>query len=162
MPNFLEQLVAEWYEYTGYFVRRNVNVGKRSKGGYISELDVVAFNPKSRHLVHVEPSMDAHSWEKREKRFRAKFDAGREFIPSLFPGLRLPDPEQIALLVFASDQQHSQVGGGKVVPIKDFMYKIRTDPDWGVALHSVATRVVPEQYVILRTLQFAANYWKPD
>ena len=25
--NFLEQLVAEWYEYQGYFVRRNVMVG---------------------------------------------------------------------------------------------------------------------------------------
>ena len=28
--NFLEQLVTEWYEYRGYFVRRNVPVGKRS------------------------------------------------------------------------------------------------------------------------------------
>ena len=29
MPgNYLEQLVAEWYEYQGYFVRRNVLVGK--------------------------------------------------------------------------------------------------------------------------------------
>ena len=32
--NFLEELVAEWYEYKGYFVRRNVRVGPRAKGGY--------------------------------------------------------------------------------------------------------------------------------
>ena len=40
--NFLEQLVAEFYEYKGYFVRRNILVGKRAKGGYECELDVVA------------------------------------------------------------------------------------------------------------------------
>jgi len=79
--NFLEQLVAEWYEYRGYFVRRNVPVGRRARGGYEAELDVVAFNPGTRHLVHLEPSMDAESWETRERRFRRKFDAGREHIP---------------------------------------------------------------------------------
>lgn len=61
MVNFLEQLVAEWYEFRGYFVRRNVRVGPLVKGGHESELDVVAFHPEKKRLVHVEPSMDAHS-----------------------------------------------------------------------------------------------------
>jgi len=43
--NHLEQLVTEWYEYRGYFVRRNVQVGPRLKGEYECELDVVAFHP---------------------------------------------------------------------------------------------------------------------
>lgn len=35
MPaNHLEQLVAEWYEYQGYFIWRNVRVGKKPQGGY--------------------------------------------------------------------------------------------------------------------------------
>lgn len=59
--NYLEQLVGEWYEYRGYFVRRNVLVGKRAKGGYDCELDVVAFHPAKHHLVQIEPSMDADS-----------------------------------------------------------------------------------------------------
>lgn len=75
--NHLEQLVAEWYEYRGYFVRRNVQVGPRTKGGYECELDVVAFHPAQNHLVHIEPSMDADSWTKREKRYAKKFSAGR-------------------------------------------------------------------------------------
>jgi hypothetical protein len=29
----------------------------------------------------------------------------------------------------------------------------------GLAARSVSNRAVPEQYVILRSLQFAANYW---
>ena len=35
--NYLERLLAEWYEYKGYFVRRNVMVGKRAKGGHECE-----------------------------------------------------------------------------------------------------------------------------
>lgn len=67
MVNFLEQMVAEWYEFRGYFVRRNVRVGPRPKGGHIAELDVVAYHPARKHLVHIEPSSDANSWEEREK-----------------------------------------------------------------------------------------------
>jgi len=156
MPNFLEQLVAEWYEFQGYFVRRNVNVGKRPNGGYASKLDVVAFNPSKRHLVHVEPSMDCHSWTKREKRFSAKFKAGREYIPTLFPSFPdLPKIEQIVVLVYGSDINHSKIGGGRLIFIKEFMNEIHKD----LAAREVRNAAVPEQYVILRGLQFAANYW---
>ncbi len=46
--NFLEQLVAEWYAYKGYFVRTNIKFGKRIRGGYEGEMDVVAFDPKEK------------------------------------------------------------------------------------------------------------------
>ena len=55
-----------------------VNVGKRPNGGYASELDIVAFNPDPPHLVHIEPSMDCDLWIIGEKRFAAKFEAGRK------------------------------------------------------------------------------------
>ena len=45
--NHLEQLVGEWYEYNGYFVRRNVRVEKRLKGGFEGELDVLLFTQKA-------------------------------------------------------------------------------------------------------------------
>ena len=110
--NFLEQLVAEWYEYRGYFVRRNVPVGRRTKGGYECELDIIAFDPVSQHLVHIEPSMDAESWEKRERSFRKKFDAGLKYIPSLFPGLDLPQKiEQISIFALASRVNHPTLAG---------------------------------------------------
>ena len=51
MPNnFLEELVAEWYEFQGYFIRRNIPVGKRPKGGYQSELDIVCFHLDKKEL----------------------------------------------------------------------------------------------------------------
>ena len=46
--NFLEQLIAEGYEYKGYFIRQNVLVGRRSRGGYEGELDIVASHPEKK------------------------------------------------------------------------------------------------------------------
>ena len=155
--NFLEQLVAEWYEYKGYFVRRNVPVGKRARGGHESELDVVAFNPALRHLVHVEPSLDAESWEKRERLFKKKFDAGRKYIPRLFDGFDLPDEvEQIAILVFASKSNHPTLGGGKVLLISDLMRQIMED----LGDTKLVSNLVPEHHTLLRTLQFVIEYRK--
>ena len=102
--NHLEQIVGEGYEYSGYFVRRNVLVGKRAKGGYEGELDVVAFHPASKHLVHIEPSLDADTWKRREERFARKFRLGRKYIPEMFSGVGIPvEIDQIALFVFASN-----------------------------------------------------------
>jgi hypothetical protein len=44
--NYLEQLLAEWYEFQGYFIRQNVYVGiANGRRGYECELDIVAFHP---------------------------------------------------------------------------------------------------------------------
>ena len=75
--NFLEELAAEWLEYKGYIVKRNERVGRRGAGGHEGELDVVAFNPKTKHLVHVETSSDADSWAERERRFSKRLGVTR-------------------------------------------------------------------------------------
>jgi hypothetical protein len=45
--NHLEALAAEWLNYNHYFVRSGVKVGKRARGGWDGELDVVAFHPSA-------------------------------------------------------------------------------------------------------------------
>ncbi len=153
--NYLEQLVAEWYEYQGYFVRRNVHVGPRVKGGYECELDVVAFHPGKKHLVQIEPSMDASSWAVREKRYQKKFDAGRKHIPKLFHGIDVPaHPEQIALFEYASSREHPTLAGGKVMLVSELLAEIAA----ALRLRKVASAAVPEQYTILRTIQFMCQY----
>jgi hypothetical protein len=154
--NFLEQLVAEWYEYQGYFIRRNVRVGKLPKGGYECELDIVAFHPETKHLLHIEPSTDADSWDKREKRYKKKFDAGRKYIPEMFPALLPPEvvPEQIALLVFAPRDADRPLGGGHVMHVSAFLESVITQ----FSKISMLKGQVPEQFTILRTLQFVAEY----
>lgn len=153
--NFLEQLLAEWYELQGYFIRKNVLVGKRPQGGYDCELDVVAFHPAKKHLVHLEASMDASSWEEREKRFKKKFDAGKKHIPLLFDGLDIPSNiDQIAVLVFASKQKRNTLAGGKLILGNELIKEIFE----GLQNRSIYSQTIPEQFPILRAFQFVAQY----
>ena len=155
--NHLEQLVAEWHEYRGYFVRRNIHVGKRIGGGYECELDVVAFHPGLKHLVHVEPSMDAHSWQMREQRYVKKFNAGRKFIPMLFDGIDVPiEIDQIALFGIGSNVNNAQIGGGRVLMMTDFLSEITTD----LRSKRIEKQAVSEQYPLLRTIQFMCQHQK--
>ena len=127
MSNFLEQLVAEWYETQKYFVRRNVLVGPRKNGGYEGELDVVSFNTQKKSLVHIEASMDANSWSVREARFKRKFEIGRKYIPGLFEGFDLPPPRQIALLAYGNTATRKSVGDAELLTVADFMAGIRKE-----------------------------------
>ena len=155
--NHLESLVAEWYELRGYFIRRNVQVGKRPKGGYECELDVVGFHPEQRSLVQIEPSLDADGWAKREARYSKKFDLGRKYIPGLFPGMAIPKHiDQIALFVYGGGKSRERIAGGRVVFIREFMEEIRA----GIRHRKVAHAAIPQGLPLLRTLQFAAEYWE--
>ncbi len=156
MPvNHLEQLVCEWYELDGYFLRRNVLVGKRPNGGYECELDVVAFHPAKKRVVQIEPSGDADSWATRESRFEKKFAAGRRHIPSLFPGLDLPDTiEQIALLTLASKRTRDTIGGGKIVLVSEFVREIRE----ALRARRFVSNAIGENMPLLRMIQMMNEY----
>ena len=153
--NHLESLIAEWYEYSGYFVRRNVLVGKRAGGGYECELDIVAFHPKERRLVHLEPSLDAHSWDKRELRFLKKFEAGRKYIPSLFEGIDIPATiEQYAILAYATNASKTTLGGGTIRFAGDVVADILSH----LKDKRLAKAAVPEQFPLVRTLQYVTEF----
>ena len=153
--NFLEELVAEWYEYQGYFVRRNVRVGKRAKGGHEGELDVVAFHPLHRHLVHVETSMDADSWSERAQRLSQKFKTGEKHIRQLFSGLQLPEQiEKRVVFGIGSTAKVKIIAGAQVLMVQDLLFEILTK------LKSVSwfSSSVPEAYPLLRTLQVSWTF----
>ena len=153
--NFLEQLVAEWYEYQGYFVRRNVHVGKRSTGGWECELDVVAFHPSKKRLVHIEPSTDAHSWEQRTERYRKKFEAGRRYIPEMFKGIDIPDHiAQIALFALGSKANNPMLSGGHVWLASDLLLEITK----ALRPLRIEKAAVSEQFPLLRTIQFVCQH----
>lgn len=159
MPaNHLEQFVAEWYEYRGYFLRRNVRVGKLAHGGFECELDVVAWHPETKHVVHIEPTMDADTWDKRIKRYTKKLRAGRKHIPGLFPNISIQprNIEQIILLGYGSNVNHQTIDGAEVRMSSQLLE--------GVLTHlrdiDLNSRAVPEQFIILRTLQLVSGHRK--
>ena len=117
----LEDLIAEYYDWCGYLVKRNIKVGRLKHGGWEMELDVIAYDPHSKHLIHVEPSIDAHSWEMREKRFTKKFKAAKKYIFSdVFTWLDMATPiEQVAILIVHPKNRDKLAGG----PWHDVIHK---------------------------------------
>lgn len=150
--NHLEQLVAEWLQYKGYFVRVSIPVGPRQNGGFEGELDVVGFNLKTKHLIHIECSLDALKEEERETRFAAKFERGRRFISSVFLGIQLPKLDQALVLQFSSGRVR-KIGGVRLVTVRDFVHEMVD----GLKGTSPASKAVSANLPLLRTVQLATH-----
>ncbi len=175
---YLEQLATEWYEYRGYFVRKDLWVGLEANGTYECELDVVAFHPTKHHVVHIEPSYDLQDWAQKEQHFQAKFDAGRKYLHRMFgvePRLHI---DQIALIAsdaglqsdmsaaphVGTDQprhgragtgvHHHTVAGGRILMLSDFLGEILQT----LSSFDPSESVVPEQWPLVRTLQLIAEF----
>ncbi|MGH6932068.1 MAG: hypothetical protein ACREEE_06485, partial [Dongiaceae bacterium] len=150
--NHLESLTAEWLDYNNYFVRTAVKVGKRVRGGWDGELDVVGFHPKRRHFLHVECSIDAMPWEQRYSMFQRKFAMGLEHARELFSGMELPASlDQVVVHGFASaPDRHRALGGGRLVTSQELTAEIIV----GIP-QTIWTDAVPEKFPLIRTLQFA-------
>jgi hypothetical protein len=155
----LENLIAEYYDWKGYLVKRNIKVGKLSHGGWEMELDVIAFDPHTGHLIHLEPSIDAHSWTTREERFTKKFSSARKYILSeVFTWLDSSiEIEQVAVLI-SHPTGRDFLAGAKIVSIDELLAEIREKV---ISCGIVAKNAIPEQYPLLRTLQLSHNgYYK--
>jgi len=155
--NFLEQLVAEWYEYSGYFVRTNVRARKRSRGGWEAELDVLAFLPSENKLIHIEASGDAESWQKRKQSFLKKFVLNKSEYEGLVK-TQISTLCKVAVVGW-SRKSKSDLNWGKdikVLLIPNFLEQIVTE----LCKHDLMSELVPEGYPILRTIQMLLYYCK--
>lgn len=153
--NFLEQVAAEWYAYRGFFVRTNIKFGKRLAGGYEGEIDVAAFDPKTKHLIHIETSTDADSWAERRRRFRKKFVGAKRHYKEVFD-FELGSIEKRAIVGF-SRKMLKQIDFGadvQVTLVPDF---IRELTQFLGSLNPMQS-AVPEVYPLLRAIQFAIFY----
>jgi len=148
--NFLEQLVAEWWAFQDYFVRTNIKFGKRARGGWEGEMDVVAFDPKAKTLIHVETSGDADSWKERRERFQKKFRMGMEGYRSVFD-FEFESVRKIAIVSFTRPRRPIDLGDDiELVPIPEMM-TIITDK---MRQLNPAEMAIPERYPLLRAIQF--------
>ncbi len=150
---YLAQLVTEWYEYQGYFVRNGLWVGLESDGSYECVLDVVAFHPLRHHVVHIEPSLDLLSFDEKERHFQPKFDAGRRYLHRLFGTEPRTHIEQIALILAAGNIPHQMIGGGKIVQQADLLAEIVKS----LSRVDRACEPVPERWPLIRTLQLVCE-----
>ena len=154
----LEDLIVEYYDWRGYLVKRNIKVGPLAHGGWEMELDVLAYDPHSSHLIHLEPSLDADPWSKREQRFAKKFDSARRYVFSdVFTWLDQATPlEQVAVLV-SHPKDLDELAGGRIVSVDELVAEIRGAVEGrGV----VSKSAIPEQYPLLRTIQLSSRGYR--
>ena len=96
--------------------------------------------------------MDAHSWDQREQRYAKKFSAGRSHLPAAIGGLGEGNLEQVVLVALGSRVNHPTLGGADVLTLGDFLVEILAE------LRDGSGEGVPQQFPILRTLQFVAEH----
>lgn len=149
----LESLIVEYLDWQGYLVRRNIKVGPLAHGGWAMELDVVGFHPHTKDLVHYEPSVDAHTWEKREERYAKKFTAARQWILSdLFSWLPPTTPLRQIAVFPTHPSGRDTIAGGQIISIDELVAEIRQKViDKGVACRAA----ISENYPLLRVLQLS-------
>lgn len=115
------------------------------------ELDVIAFDPHTGHLIHLEPSIDAYSWATREERFTKKFTSARKYILSeVFTWLDSNiEIEQVAVLI-SHPKDRDFLAGAKIISIDELLAEIREKV---VACGIVAKNAIPEQYPLEAVLK---------
>jgi len=153
MASHLESLIHEYLEWRGYIVRRNLRIGRRARGGWEMEIDLVGYHPSTKDLVHYEPSLDADSWEKRELRFRKKFDSARKYLfTEVFPWLDPSTPLRQIAVVTGNPSDKRQLGGGELLSVDELMAEVRKSV---IAAGPLGRNAIPETYPLLRTLQLS-------
>jgi len=169
--NFLEQLAAEWYQYKGYFVRTNIKFGRnaRGRGGHTGEMDVIAYEPKTKDFIHIEASTDALAWSRRKEIFERKFTDARKYYMEIFPFKEMGrKPIQIALVGFnrnpspgVTSWKSSAPNGSPwgdievvVIHIPKFFEQINTE----LKNRNPQNEAIPETYTLLRAIQYSAFY----
>ena len=149
----LESLIAEYLEWQGFLIRRNIKVGRRDKGGWEMELDVVGYHPEQNRILHYEPSIDALTWANRETRYEKKFTLGRKYMfAEVFKWL--PNEtriEQIAVF-YNHPKGRDKIAGATIMSIDELMAEIRLKV---TACGPMISNAISEQYPLLRTIQMS-------
>jgi len=114
------------------------------------ELDIAAYSPQTKAILHLEPSLDADTWKRRKQRYEKKFKAGRKHIRELFPWVKSKSKiRQIAIFVSAA-KDRTEIAGGEVVTVDEVVHEIRQAVS---AQDKVSQGAIPEQFPLLRTIQ---------
>ena len=132
----------------------NLKFGKLEKGGWAGEIDIAAFNPSTKELVHIEASTDAWTWKVRQARFAKKFDGATAHFKELF-SFDVTSVSRIAVVGLTQPPKTVSLGPG--IEIWSILMLINLITSELVRRHPLRAAIL-ENYPILRALQFGAHY----
>jgi hypothetical protein len=119
-------------------------------------MDVVAFEPERKTVVHLETSFDADSWEKRRRKFHKKFEIAPGHYRSVFRNFNFETVRKVAVVGLTKPRKVVNFDDDiDVLSIQELMREIIQ----GIPADPLK-KAVPESYPLLRSLQFAAWYFK--
>ena len=159
--NFLEELVAEYGQFTGGLTSKNIRVNKLKSGGYEGELDVLVYLPHHPAIIHYETSTDAYSWDKRIEIFKKKFDWHSQVY---FDAMNLMDGCKIykwAVIGCGKPREYNRKKfenetKAKLLTMPELMRWIEDAFDSDI----YGKRTVPESFPLLRAIQNSFTYCK--
>jgi hypothetical protein len=149
--NTIEQVIAEWYDLKGYFIRRNIIRPSPHRGQ--SDLDLVAFHPNTKHMIHIEGSTEVPrgGWTAVKTKMEKKFALDRTYLETLYPNL----PVEQLFVYYKQVPDEQLYGGIKVLAFPDLLIEIRTY----LETHRLEEKKIPEGFPLLRVLHHAAQFW---
>lgn len=150
---WLEQLVQEYYDIQGYWVRTNVNYGPGRRGGYSGDADVLAFEPHNRVLVHLEVSMGAEKWEEKKATVTKKFKKAKDHYEAMCPH-PFVRTEKVAITGWSSSPAPITIPGVDIWTLGQFMHKVVEL----VTNRFRGSKLPPEQYPLLRAVSFTCKF----
>lgn len=148
--NFLEELSSEWYEYQGYFVKKNIRVDKLDKGGYKGEFDVVAYNPYTHELIHIETSGASTSIRNTVEKFNKKFKYTQDDYIRILKFKEIKTIKKIAIAGY-SKTTSAKLDGIELITIPRFVQNISVEID----KINFMKIILPEKFPLLRAIQLA-------
>ena len=155
--NFLEQVVAEWFDLKGYFVKTNLRFGKSPGGGVRGEMDVIAFHPQTKEFVHVEASTSAASWKRQCAVIERKFNSAGQHYDDMFQFPR-ESTRLIAISGFgrvapAWAKERLGESGVTLESVPEFFRKVTA----GIQDRPITKGTISETLPLLRAIQFSLH-----
>ncbi|WP_297453939.1 hypothetical protein [Persephonella sp.] len=160
--NFLEELIYEYLDFKGCFVKRNIKLRKREKGGFDREIDILALDTRNCIVYHIETSFATNkSWDQTIENFkRKKFDIKKKEYAQLV-GLEAHEIQivKVAILLNVPKQKEKRdlfekETKSKLYSIKEIMEEIKSP----ITSKDPLKEAIPEKYPLLRTIQFIHHF----
>lgn len=157
MKNFIKDLVCEYYEFVGFFIRRNIPIGSSRIEGQTT-IDVLAYHYSEHILFHIEKMLDGNSWDEKIVLMSDKFGMG-ELYYSNYVNVNNLQIQRVTItgineIDLEKAKKFERETNSKLLNIKEFMKHIKAE----LQKYDPFTQVIPESFPLLRAIQLALTF----
>lgn len=155
MEKFLLQLACEYYQFMGFFIRRNLKFGEFKLSENSGEIELLAYNYKENILFHFETAQEVGTWDNKIAKLTKKFNEA-ELYYSDYVNTTDIQIQRVSVIgtgegSIENIKQFEKKTRSKLLNIKEFLKHIKVE----VMKHDPYKELMPEGYPLLRAIQLA-------